>query len=285
MHPCPILRLLVIEDDPAMTRLVEKLRDPGWEVVTAASQDDAVEKLGQWPCWIVLTGLKTRIAEDLKFFAKLRSLQPAAKLLVFANEGTPEDVLSALRAGVVAVFLRDFPAGDVVHFIRGLRDIPDWRDGIEVLSARPEWVTLRVVPRLFTADRVAHYLEDLRMDLPAEIRDQIGFAFREMLINAMEHGAKFDESKRVEITAMRTARTICYHLRDPGEGFKMKALPHAAIGNTGDDPTAHIALRAEAGLRTGGFGMLIARELVDEFVYNEKGNEVLLIKHLDRKAS
>ena len=39
--------------------------------------------------------------------------------------------------------------------------------------------------------------------------------------------------------------------------------------------------RAERGLRPGGFGMLIARQVADELVYNERGNEVLLIKHLD----
>jgi anti-sigma regulatory factor (Ser/Thr protein kinase) len=37
--------------------------------------------------------------------------------------------------------------------------------------------------------------------------------------------------------------------------------------------------RAEVGKRPGGFGMLIARQVVDELVYNEQGNEVLLIKH------
>jgi hypothetical protein len=33
-------------------------------------------------------------------------------------------------------------------------------------------------------------------------------------------------------------------------------------------------------LRPGGFGMLIAREIADELVYNERRNEVLMIKHL-----
>jgi anti-sigma regulatory factor (Ser/Thr protein kinase) len=39
--------------------------------------------------------------------------------------------------------------------------------------------------------------------------------------------------------------------------------------------------RAEKGMRPGGFGMLIVRQIVDEVVYNEKGNEVVLIKYLD----
>ena len=35
------------------------------------------------------------------------------------------------------------------------------------------------------------------------------------------------------------------------------------------------------GLRPGGFGMLLAKRIVDEMFYNEQGNEVLLIKHLE----
>jgi anti-sigma regulatory factor (Ser/Thr protein kinase) len=34
-------------------------------------------------------------------------------------------------------------------------------------------------------------------------------------------------------------------------------------------------------MRMGGFGMLIARKLVDEVIYNQKGNEVILVKYLD----
>jgi anti-sigma regulatory factor (Ser/Thr protein kinase) len=33
-------------------------------------------------------------------------------------------------------------------------------------------------------------------------------------------------------------------------------------------------------LRPGGFGLLMTRQLVDEMIYNEAGNEVLLIKYL-----
>ena len=43
---------------------------------------------------------------------------------------------------------------------------------------------------------------------------------------------------------------------------------------------ATVEERAATGLRPGGFGMLIVRHVVDELVYNERGNEVLMIKHL-----
>ena len=44
----------------------------------------------------------------------------------------------------------------------------------------------------------------------------------------------------------------------------------------------HAEIREKLGMRPGGFGILMTRQLVDELIYNEQGNEVLLIKYLDR---
>jgi hypothetical protein len=37
--------------------------------------------------------------------------------------------------------------------------------------------------------------------------------------------------------------------------------------------------RAALGMRPGGFGIMLTRALVDELIYNEKGNEALLIRY------
>ena len=62
--------------------------------------------------------------------------------------------------------------------------------------------------------------------------------------------------------------------------FDRDDLKHAAVTSHPDDVMKTAVERAEDGLRPGGFGMLIVRQIVDELVYNERGNEVLLIKHL-----
>jgi anti-sigma regulatory factor (Ser/Thr protein kinase) len=81
------------------------------------------------------------------------------------------------------------------------------------------------------------------------------------------------------VAAVRTQRTVVYYVRDPGSGFQAGGLGHAAAG--GDvDPLAHDAARAAQGLRPGGFGLLIVKNVVDEVIFSESGNEVLLIKHL-----
>jgi anti-sigma regulatory factor (Ser/Thr protein kinase) len=77
---------------------------------------------------------------------------------------------------------------------------------------------------------------------------------------------------------------IC-RIKDPGEGFSLDEIRHAAIANPSGDPTHHLAVREEQGLRPGGFGVMMARQLVDELVYGEKGNEVLLVKYLAGDSS
>jgi anti-sigma regulatory factor (Ser/Thr protein kinase) len=72
-----------------------------------------------------------------------------------------------------------------------------------------------------------------------------------------------------------------YRIADPGSGFDIANLPHAAIGRTADGPIAHMEVREEKGIRPGGFGLLMVRNSVDELLYNEKHNEVVFVKYLD----
>lgn len=64
-------------------------------------------------------------------------------------------------------------------------------------------------------------------------------------------------------------------------GFDIDRLKHAAISNPDGDPLKHFTEREEKGIRPGGFGLAMTRSLVDELIYNEARNEVILIKYLD----
>ena len=169
---------------------------------------------------------------------------------------------------------------EVVDMVKAAAEAVDWRDGIQILSARPEWISLRVTSSLLTADRLVSFMTALRADVPESTRDDLLIAFREVLLNAMEHGAGFDPEKVVDVSAVRTERAVVYHFRDPGPGFDVGQLAHAAIANPMTDPLAHLERRAAEGRRPGGFGMLLVRRLVDEVIYNGTGNEVVLIKRL-----
>ena len=62
------------------------------------------------------------------------------------------------------------------------------------------------------------------------------------------------------------------------------AGPDAYQANPPDDPLRHVKHREAQGMRPGGYGVLLAKNLVDEVFYTEKGNEVLLIKYVDHPA-
>jgi hypothetical protein len=64
------------------------------------------------------------------------------------------------------------------------------------------------------------------------------------------------------------------------DGLFAARIAHAAIANPPGEPAKHLEIRAEQGVRPGGFGIMLTRNLVDELIYSEKGNEVLFIKYL-----
>jgi anti-sigma regulatory factor (Ser/Thr protein kinase) len=151
---------------------------------------------------------------------------------------------------------------------------------IEVISARPEWVELVLPCTREAANRLQSVMAHLDTDLPEELRDSIAYAFRELLLNAVEWGGKLDPKHTVRISYLRAKRMVMYRIADPGPGFNIDNLPHAAISQP-DSPTAHIDVRDAQGLRAGGFGLLTVKASVDELLYNEKRNEVVFVKYLD----
>jgi len=102
-----------------------------------------------------------------------------------------------------------------------------------------------------------------------------------MLTNAIEHGGRLDPNQQVEISYVRARHMVKCRISDPGEGFTLDEIPHAAIANPAGDVLRHVEYREARGMRPGGFGVLLTQKLVDQLVYNEQGNEVLLIKYLD----
>jgi anti-sigma regulatory factor (Ser/Thr protein kinase) len=152
--------------------------------------------------------------------------------------------------------------------------------GIEIVSAVPEWVELRVPSDLRAIPPLQKLLAQLDADLPQEIGEAISYAFREMLSNALEHGGRLDPTERVEIKFVRLKRAVICQIKDPGDGFDPARMRHAAINNPNDDPLRHASAREEKGLRAGGFGILLTSQLVDDLVYNERHNELLFVKYL-----
>ena len=242
---------------------------------------DALQRLRAQSFGVVITSPDSEVDDDLALLEEMRAIRPGVKCIVLAQHSTPDEVISVLRARAFACFTPPFDVGDIVNIARSAASDSEWRDDIQVLSARPGWVSLRINCRLITAERLLTFAKELNAQLPGDAREELMQAVREILLNAMEHGAAFNPEQVIQVTAVRTARSLVFYVRDPGAGFRRESLTHAAIANPSNDPIAHIEEREKEGIRPGGYGLLLAGGTVDELIYSEIGNEVLLIKYLD----
>ena len=81
------------------------------------------------------------------------------------------------------------------------------------------------------ADRIQSFVMHLEANLPEAVREAVASAFRELLTNAIEWGGKLDPNRKVRISCVRAKRLLLYRIADPGEGFDIDKLRHAAITN------------------------------------------------------
>jgi anti-sigma regulatory factor (Ser/Thr protein kinase) len=272
-------RLLVVgqrPDDDLVSRM-PGLDDLQIERVTSGAA--ALQRLADKPFDILLLGPSASLEEALDFLQQVRTIRPGIRAIFLADSATAEAVLASLRAEVFAVFTPPFDPVQIANLMLKAVDVAGRDSDISVIGAAPHWVTLRVSAHLISADRVVAFMDELHRSLFADDEmDQLLLAFREILLNAIEHGAGFDPDKDVRVDAIRSRRALTFYVRDPGPGFSEDTLTTTASEK---DPLSHMQRRLDAGLRPGGYGLLLSRKLVDEVLYSHTGNEVLLIKHLD----
>jgi ActR/RegA family two-component response regulator/anti-sigma regulatory factor (Ser/Thr protein kinase) len=275
-------RILAIRPDPSLTAALDSAIDSSrYDLESCTGNVEALRTVRGRSIDVVITDVSTAFEEDLALAKELMSVRPAVRVIVLAPSAPPAHLIDAIRADVFACFASPIDYDEVASMAASALAADRWKDDIQVLSGLDHWLTLRVSCHLLTADRLVRFMTELQPSTSAVDRDLLISAFRELLLNAMEHGAGFDAEKVIEVTAAKTARAIVYHFKDPGNGFDRTDLQHAAASPGADDVIATSLARKEMGLRPGGFGMLIARHVADELVYNERGNEVLLIKHLE----
>ena len=156
------------------------------------------------------------------------------------------------------------------------RDIPD----IKVKSSLPRWICLLIAPKLELKEKVVGFFRFQWANLSDDLCEKLCLALDELLGNSMEHGCKVEPQCACELIYLRTARMILLQIRDAGPGFSLNAIEHAAVNNPPEDPLRHAELRLRKGMRPGGFGIMLVKQIADELIYNEAGNEVVLVKYL-----
>jgi anti-sigma regulatory factor (Ser/Thr protein kinase)/CheY-like chemotaxis protein len=273
--------LLVVDPSHEVSDILAHVLDVcSWNLRCVPDNHSALILVQERRFDVILTSEKTSGSEDIDLLRHIRSIHPHTRMIILTDRGTPEHVAAAMREHAFSYFTWPFSPNALAEMLRLAMTTASWDDGIELLSATPSWIHLFARCDVETADRLVHFLQEVGETLSPSEKQDVSAAFREMLMNAIEHGGHFNPSEYVEISYLRSRRAVSCRIRDPGQGFSLNEIPHAAISNPPDDPFFHLNHRDSQGLRAGGYGVLLARELVDELIYGEKGNEVVLVKYI-----
>jgi serine/threonine-protein kinase RsbW len=98
--------------------------------------------------------------------------------------------------------------------------------------------------------------------------DLIGLAVREVLINAIKHGNRFDPNKKVRLRLSKSGALLSIEVDDEGPGFRLKDVP---------DPCA-----SENRERRSGRGLALAAGIMDELVVEDRSPHGALIRMVKR---
>jgi DNA-binding response OmpR family regulator len=290
-------RVLVVDDSPMDRRLAGGiLSKNGFEVAYAEDGRSALAEMASELPSVVVTDLQMPEMDGLALVAESRRRHPSVPIVIMTAHGSEETALVALRSGAASYVPKRLLAQSLVRTLREILSVtvePERASTLDPLEVRS--VTYELGPDVTRIGQVVSELELhlIQLGLCDETGIiQVGVALREALVNAVVHGNLEVSSKLHDEAPTRFADTIrerqalspykdrvaklvvtyapreaAYHLSDQGPGFDLKTVP---------DPTAIENLDKPFGR-----GLMLIRTFMDDVTFNERGNEIRMVK---RKA-
>jgi CheY-like chemotaxis protein/anti-sigma regulatory factor (Ser/Thr protein kinase) len=292
------MQTILVVDDVALDRHVAGAlleEHSGWSAVFAEDGKEALALIKLQVPDIVVTDLQMPEMNGLELVEAIRRSYSHVPVILMTAHGSEEIAVAALKAGAASyVPKRDLARDLVPTTAKALAMARASRNQQQILDCLVE-TELRF---LLSNDPhrvqpLVNHLQDhmILMDLVDQggmIR--VGTALHECLINAMEHGnleltSELRESedinayrklvderrkqppycdRRVLVVARFSRKEASFVIRDEGNGFDSSKLP---------DPTDPANLQ-----KCSGRGLFLIRTFMDVVRFNDRGNEITMIK-------
>lgn len=256
-------RILIIDDhDDLASALFEAFSHSGHEVRIVENRDDAlaVEDIDKYD--LVIT--------DLDVDSRAGKPENNGRIPICLPE-FPEDVagehVKAFKL-CAANFRRDeFDEQELKELVATVLDYKiRFVDTAEVVQDLHENIVFELPTALSLMHIVLEYLikrvEKLGVCKPEQ--SNLFVALDEAFVNAIKHGNKYDTRKLVRIIADISDTEAKFTIEDEGEGFDVNSIP---------DP-----LDPQNLFKTSGRGVLFIYNIMDEVVYNDRGNRLTMVK-------
>jgi nitrogen regulation protein NR(I) len=111
-------RILLIEDDPAISAAMEKdLQAEGYQVAVAARGDDGLARARAEACDVVLTDLRMPGLTGLELISQLHAAKPKLPIIMMTAYGTTETAIEATKLGAYDYLVKPFDMGELLDLV------------------------------------------------------------------------------------------------------------------------------------------------------------------------
>jgi CheY-like chemotaxis protein/anti-sigma regulatory factor (Ser/Thr protein kinase) len=275
-------KILVVEDEPHIRKIVSDVlgKVPEYLVNTASDGQDAMEKLEaeSFKYNVLLTDMMMPRMSGYELICNVREKAPDIACVILTAHKNDSNVVSCLERGAFDYILKPVSVEKLLQTIRRaierLKRFDGGEDKLEIKQELEGWVELTAPTDFEYVERFQKFTSLLgNVPLSTDDKEDIKVVIDELGQNAVEWGNREDKDKKISLSYCIFNDRIVFKIEDEGEGFCSDTLRDPSV-----DPLQHIMMRMEEGKRAGGYGVYISRQLMDEVVYNDKGNMVILTK-------
>ena len=111
-------RILVVDDEPQILGFLgDLLGMDGWEVQTAESGNEGVERLERDRFDVVLTDLKMPGTDGIELLRTSKKIQPEAEVVLMTGYATVDTAIEAMRAGAFHYLTKPFQGAEVLNLV------------------------------------------------------------------------------------------------------------------------------------------------------------------------
>ncbi len=294
----PVQHTILVVDDSAMDRrlatgLLEK--EGGYQIVIATNGLDALQVLKQQPIDLVLTDMQMDQMDGLELVEAVRADYPLTPVILMTALGSEEIAVRALEKGAASYVAKRRLQQDLLEIVQQVLDNSDenrTQSRLMHRMARNEFSFVLNNDLSLVHSMVKYLQHTLRCVRLTDESDRlrVGIAVEEALLNALYHGNLevssdlketdpnlFEETarqrsleepyrnRRIFVDALVSRESASVTIRDEGQGFDPSSLPDPCDLENLEKPS--------------GRGILLMRSFMDEIIFNDRGNEVTLVKH------
>lgn len=287
--------VLVVDDSLLDQKVVMGILDRcGMTVACVSNGQEALDYVADQRPDLVLTDLQMPVMDGLILVRELKSLYPGLPVILATGAGSEEIAVEALQVGASSYVPKRNLATDLervlntvlasttaLHEKEQVRNLLQHSENYYILGYEPsapqalinnlqeglayanigdesDWQRVGIA----LAEALTNAIDHGNLELDSQLREDDGIAYGEIRNQRIEDPRYRD--RRVHVTSRMTKDEATFIIRDEGGGFNPQNLP---------DPTDPENLTKPTGR-----GVLLIRTFMDEVKFNDKGNEITMIK-------